>query len=62
MKEFAELIRYVQVTLPIPEKKTTVLVQVYDEDGKRQELISECDLDITNVLQEGEEDSKQSAP
>ncbi|KAL0139237.1 hypothetical protein V8B55DRAFT_1522164 [Mucor lusitanicus] len=46
-----------QVTLPIPEKKTTVLVQVYDEDGKRQELISECDLDITKVLQEGEEDN-----
>lgn len=62
MEEFVELIQYVQVTLPIPEKKTTVLVQVYDEDGKRQELISECDLDITNVLQEGEEDSKQSAP
>lgn len=47
-----------QVTLPVPEKKTVVLVQVYDEDGKRQELISECDLDITQVLQDGEEDSK----
>ncbi|CAO3625723.1 unnamed protein product [Mucor fragilis] len=46
-----------QVTLPVPEKKTVVLVQVYDEDGKRQELISECDLDITQVLQDGEEDN-----
>jgi hypothetical protein len=37
-----------------------VVVQVYDEDGKRQELISECELDISNVLIEGEEDSKSA--
>lgn len=35
-----------------------VVVQVYDEDRKRQELISECELDISNVLAIGEEDSK----
>ncbi|KAI8365161.1 C2 domain-containing protein [Blakeslea trispora] len=45
-----------QVTLPIPEKKDKVVVQVYDEDGKRQELISECELDISKVLADGEDD------
>lgn len=45
-----------QVTLPVPEKKKKVIVQVYDEDAKRQELISECELDITKVLEEGEDD------
>ncbi|GAA5800704.1 hypothetical protein HPULCUR_006140 [Helicostylum pulchrum] len=45
-----------QVTLPVPEKKTLVVVQVYDEDAKRQELISECELDITKVLEDGEAD------
>ncbi|KAI9485864.1 MAG: C2 domain-containing protein [Benjaminiella poitrasii] len=46
-----------QVVLPIPEKKKKVVVQIYDEDGKRQELISECELDISKVLVEGEEDN-----
>ncbi|KAI7900669.1 C2 domain-containing protein [Cokeromyces recurvatus] len=46
-----------QVVLPIPENKKKVVVQVYDEDGKRQELISECELDISKVLMEGEEDN-----
>ncbi|KAG2233833.1 hypothetical protein BDF21DRAFT_444713 [Thamnidium elegans] len=45
-----------QVNLPVPEKKTLVIVQVYDEDAKRQELISECELDITKVLEDGEAD------
>ncbi|KAI8987394.1 C2 domain-containing protein [Mycotypha africana] len=45
-----------QVILPIPEKKTKVVCQVYDEDGKRQELISETELDLTKVLTEGEQD------
>lgn len=49
---------YVQVNLPVPEKKTLVVVQVYDEDAKRQELISECELDITQVLIDGEADGK----
>lgn len=40
----------------MPEKKKKVIVQVYDEDAKRQELISECELDITKVLEEGEDD------
>lgn len=46
-----------QVNLPIPEKKTKVVVQVYDEDAKRQELISECELDINKVIEDGEEDN-----
>ncbi|KAI9362170.1 C2 domain-containing protein [Pilaira anomala] len=45
-----------QVNLPVPEKKTLVVVQVYDEDAKRQELISECELDISQVLVDGEAD------
>ncbi|KAI8640142.1 hypothetical protein BD408DRAFT_420185 [Parasitella parasitica] len=45
-----------QVTLPIPENKTKVLVQVYDEDKKRQELISDFELDISQVIKDGEKD------
>lgn len=45
-----------QINLPVPEKKKLVIVQIYDEDAKRQELISECELDITKVLEEGEDD------
>lgn len=39
-----------------------VVVQVYDEDAKRQELISECELDITKVMEDGEEDGKITTP
>lgn len=42
--------------MPVPEKKKMIVVQVYDEDAKRQELISETELDISKVLEEGEED------
>ncbi|CEP19783.1 hypothetical protein [Parasitella parasitica] len=49
-----------QVTLPIPENKKLVLVQVYDEDKKRQELISEFELDVNNVIKEGEEDGREA--
>ncbi|KAG2203033.1 hypothetical protein INT47_013249 [Mucor saturninus] len=45
-----------QVNLPVPEKKKVVIVQLFDEDAKRQELISECELDITKALEEGEDD------
>ncbi|KAI9279136.1 C2 domain-containing protein [Sporodiniella umbellata] len=45
-----------QVNMPIPEKKKEMLVQVYDEDSKRKDLISECDLDLTEVLEKGEQD------
>ncbi|ORE12013.1 hypothetical protein BCV72DRAFT_196430 [Rhizopus microsporus var. microsporus] len=42
--------------MPVPEKKKMMVVQIYDEDSKREELISECDLDISKVLEEGEHD------
>lgn len=42
--------------MPVPEKKKKMVVQIYDEDSKREELISECDLDISKVLEEGEHD------
>ncbi|KAG1469611.1 hypothetical protein G6F56_003163 [Rhizopus delemar] len=45
-----------QVNMPIPEKKKQMLVQVYDEDAKRKDLISELDLDISKVLEDGEQD------
>ncbi|KAI9496936.1 C2 domain-containing protein [Zychaea mexicana] len=45
-----------QVNLPVPEGKTTLYMQVFDEDGSREDLISEGDIDLKNVLQEGEED------
>lgn len=44
--------------MPIPEKKKQMLVQVYDEDAKRKDLISELDLDISKVLEDGEQDGK----
>ncbi|KAI8140688.1 C2 domain-containing protein [Fennellomyces sp. T-0311] len=45
-----------QVNLPVPENKTRMYMQVFDEDGTREDLISEGDIDLTNVLREGEED------
>ncbi|KAI8994839.1 C2 domain-containing protein [Pilobolus umbonatus] len=45
-----------QVNLPVPDKKRILTVQVYDEDSKREELISECEVDLTKVLEEGEYD------
>ena len=33
-------------------------MQVFDEDGPREDLISEGEIDLTNILKEGEEDSK----
>jgi hypothetical protein len=35
-----------------------IVVQVYDEDSKREDLISETEVDITKVLEDGEWDSK----
>ncbi|KAG1491777.1 hypothetical protein G6F47_006558 [Rhizopus delemar] len=45
-----------QVNMPVPEKKKSMVVQVYDEDAKRKDLISELELDLTKVLEEGEHD------
>lgn len=44
--------------MPVPEKKKTMIVQIYDEDSKREDLISEGEVDLTKVLEEGEHDSK----
>ncbi|KAI9250426.1 C2 domain-containing protein [Phascolomyces articulosus] len=46
-----------QVNLPVPEGKTKLYMQVFDEDGPREDLISEGEIDLTNVLKEGEEDN-----
>ncbi|CDS10087.1 hypothetical protein LRAMOSA02764 [Lichtheimia ramosa] len=46
-----------QVNLPVPEKKTKMYVQVFDEDSKREDLICEGEVDLTQVLREGEQDS-----
>ncbi|KAG1150245.1 hypothetical protein G6F37_004403 [Rhizopus arrhizus] len=45
-----------QVNMPVPEKKKTMIVQIYDEDSKREDLISEGEVDLTKVLEEGEHD------
>lgn len=34
-------------------------MQLFDEDKSREELICEGEIDLTNVLREGEEDRKQ---
>ncbi|KAG2210729.1 hypothetical protein INT45_000348, partial [Circinella minor] len=46
-----------QVNLPVPEGKTKLYMQVFDEDGPREDLISEGEIDLANVLKEGEEDN-----
>lgn len=33
-------------------------MQLFDEDKSREELICEGEIDLTNVLREGEEDRK----
>ncbi|KAI8329759.1 C2 domain-containing protein [Chlamydoabsidia padenii] len=45
-----------QVNLMVPEGKVKMRVQLFDEDAKREDLISETDLDITTVIKEGEQD------
>ncbi|KAI9310606.1 C2 domain-containing protein [Dichotomocladium elegans] len=45
-----------QVNLPVPANKTTMRVQVFDEDSSREELICEGEIDLTTVLREGEQD------
>ncbi|CAO3647917.1 unnamed protein product [Cunninghamella blakesleeana] len=45
-----------QVNLMVPEGKTKMRVQIFDEDAKKEDLISETDLDLTEVIKEGEQD------
>ncbi|KAI8090061.1 uncharacterized protein BX664DRAFT_281493 [Halteromyces radiatus] len=45
-----------QVNLIVPEGKVKMRVQLFDEDAKREDLISEADIDISTVIKEGEQD------
>ncbi|KAI9247831.1 C2 domain-containing protein [Sporodiniella umbellata] len=45
-----------QVVLPVPPRYKSLIVQVFDEDSKREDLISEGEVDLTKVLEEGEID------
>ncbi|KAG0180177.1 hypothetical protein DFQ29_001122 [Apophysomyces sp. BC1021] len=45
-----------QVNIPVPEGKTKMRLQVFDEDSTREDLISEGEIDLTKVLAEGEYD------
>lgn len=47
-----------KVNLPVPPRYRTVIVQVFDEDSKREELISEGEVDLTKVLEDGEMDGR----
>ncbi|KAI7878966.1 hypothetical protein K492DRAFT_132058 [Lichtheimia hyalospora FSU 10163] len=45
-----------QVNLPVPEGKTKMYIQVFDEDSKQEDLISENTIDLTQVMRDGEAD------
>ncbi|ORZ07880.1 hypothetical protein BCR42DRAFT_425657 [Absidia repens] len=45
-----------QVNLMVPEGKVKMRVQLFDEDAKREDLISDADVDISTVLKDGEQD------
>ncbi|KAI9284524.1 hypothetical protein BC943DRAFT_361224 [Umbelopsis sp. AD052] len=45
-----------QVNLIVPEGKTKMIVQLFDEDKRKEDLISEGEVDLTHVLKEGEQD------
>lgn len=46
------------MNLMVPEGKLKMRVQLFDEDAKREDLISETDLDISTVIKDGEQDGK----
>lgn len=48
-----------QVNLIIPEGKTKMIVQLFDEDKRKEDLISEGEIDLTYVLKNGEQDGKE---
>jgi hypothetical protein len=54
----AKTLFFFKINIPVPEKKNMIVVQVYDEDSKREDLISETEVDITKLLEDGEWDSK----
>ncbi|KAI8064675.1 C2 domain-containing protein [Gongronella butleri] len=45
-----------QVNLTVYEGKTKMYVQLYDEDAKREDLISEGTVDLATVIKDGEQD------
>lgn len=48
-----------QVNLVVPEGKTKMIVQLFDEDKRKEDLISEGEVDLTTVLKSGEQDGKR---
>lgn len=48
-----------QVNLVVPEGKTKMIVQLFDEDKRKEDLISEGEVDLTTVLKAGEQDGKR---
>lgn len=46
------------MNLPVPEGKTKMYVQVFDEDSKQEDLISENTIDLTQVMRDGEADGE----
>ena len=42
------------------EGKTKMYVQLYDEDAKREDLISEGTVDLATVIKDGEQDGKNT--
>ncbi|RUS23540.1 C2 domain-containing protein, partial [Jimgerdemannia flammicorona] len=45
-----------QVNLPVAEGKTRMVVQVFDEDLRKEDLIGEAEIDLAEVLKIGEMD------
>ena len=43
----------------VPEGKTKMIVQLFDEDKRKEDLISEGEIDLTTVLKNGEQDGKR---
>ncbi|KAG2184817.1 hypothetical protein INT43_000730 [Umbelopsis isabellina] len=45
-----------QVNLVVPEGKTKMTVQLFDEDKRKEDLISEGEVDLATVIRDGEQD------
>ncbi|KAI9321281.1 C2 domain-containing protein [Dichotomocladium elegans] len=45
-----------QVIIPVPKGKDKMHMQVFDEDASREDLISEGEVELSKVLQDGEQD------
>lgn len=47
-----------QVNLPVPENEKKMTAQVFDDDKKKEDLIGECEIDLSTVLKDGEQDGE----